>query len=56
MCSFTVTNTTNDLSLGNTFSKRRGPDHTQIKQVNGIQFLMDSGNIAQANFKIYGIK
>ena len=24
--------------------------------VNGIQFLMDSGNIAQANFKIYGIK
>jgi len=24
--------------------------------VNGIQFFMDSGNIAQANFKIYGIK
>ena len=24
--------------------------------VNGIQFFMDSGNIAQANFKIYGIR
>jgi len=39
MCSFTVTNSTKDLKIGNTFSKRRGPDHTEIKKINGIQFL-----------------
>ena len=39
MCSFTVTNSTKDLKMGNEFSKRRGPDHTEIKEINGIQFL-----------------
>lgn len=39
MCSFTVTNTDQDLEIGNIFSKRRGPDNTQIKKINGIQFL-----------------
>ena len=39
MCSFTVTNSKDDLISGNQFSKRRGPDHTEIMKINDIQFL-----------------
>ena len=39
MCSFTVTNSTKDLKVGNVFSKRRGPDLTTTKNINGISIL-----------------
>jgi len=39
MCSFTVTNSKNSLELGNKFSQRRGPDYTEVKKINGVQFL-----------------
>ena len=39
MCSFTVTNKDVNLNIGNVFSSKRGPDHTQIEKVNNIQFL-----------------
>ena len=38
MCGFSVSSITN-LSQSNTFCKRRGPDLTNIKTINGIQFL-----------------
>jgi asparagine synthetase B (glutamine-hydrolysing) len=38
MCGFGVTNI-NDIRESNSFCKRRGPDLTNVKTINGIQFL-----------------
>jgi len=39
MCSFTATSKGRKLKRGNEYSRRRGPDHTEITRINGVQFL-----------------
>ena len=39
MCSIGVSNTSKSLETSNKFSKYRGPDKTNIVDINGIQFL-----------------
>ena len=39
MCSIGITNITTSILQSNHFSKKRGPDSTNVTTINGIQFL-----------------